>query len=111
MKHIKPINLRAESMERRSEEDVRGMQLQIADWMPYGCTTNFDPGWEIDWSGTPAGLCNSMERDLYGCSGDCWWPAANPDEINLWAGRFHELCAAATRDWRKLPLFDYPDLP
>lgn len=56
MKHIKPINLRAESMERRSEEDVRGMQLQIADWMPYGCTTNFDPGWEIDWSGTPAGL-------------------------------------------------------
>lgn len=55
MKHIKPINLRAESMEKRSEQaDVRGMQL--ADWMPYGCTTNFDPGWEIDFAGTPAGL-------------------------------------------------------
>lgn len=55
MKHVKPVNARAESMEKRSEEaDVRAMQL--ADWMPYGCTTNFDPGWEIDFSGTPAGL-------------------------------------------------------
>lgn len=55
MKHIKPLNLRAKSMETRSEqEDVRGMQL--ADFIPAGCTTNFDPGWEVDFSGTPAGL-------------------------------------------------------
>ncbi len=55
MKHIKARNLRAKSIEKRSElEDVQGMQ--IADWLPQGCTTNFDPGWEVDYRGTPAGL-------------------------------------------------------
>ena len=66
-----------------------------------GCTTVFDPGWEVDQFGGVASLCQPMEADLYGCSDPCWWPAQVPDAINSYpdwsAGK-----PSAQNDWREL---------
>lgn len=66
-----------------------------------GCTTTFDPGWEIDAFGGLASLCQPMEADLYGCTDPCWWPAQLADSMNTspdWTDGKH----SAMRDWREL---------
>lgn len=97
---MKPLNEKAARVTHAVAEDkmdeVRAMQTVTA-----GCTTTFDPGWEVDPFGGVAALCQPMEADLYGCSDPCWWPAQVPDTMtshsNWDAGSDN-----AARDWRSL---------
>lgn len=71
--------------------------------IPLGCTLIFSPGWETDSSGSTAGLCQPVERDLFDCHLGCFWPAQVPDQLNHapdWTSR----CAAAEKDWRNIDL-------
>ncbi len=96
MKHLKPLNPKAHLQDRSKEKpDVVGMQ-----W-PLGCSTTFDPGWEVDPFGGTASLCQPMESDLYGCADPCWWPAQVPDTMHTYP-EWAKGCAAAVQDWRKL---------
>lgn len=74
-----------------------------------GCTTTFDPGWEVDPFGGLASLCQPMEADLYGCSDPCWWPAQVPDTLNTYPS-WQEGKPSAQQDWRELdPVFPNTD--
>lgn len=99
MKHLKPLNKKAERLERAVEEnqieEVMGMQ-NVA-----GCTATTDPGWEVDMFGSVAGLCQPMEADLYGCADPCWWPAQVPDLMNTYPD-WDKNAPSAGSDWRKL---------
>ena len=71
--------------------------------IPLGCSFVFSPGWEVDRTGSAAGLCQPVERDLFDCHLGCFWPAQVPDQLNHapdWTGK----CAAAQKDWRKIDL-------
>jgi hypothetical protein len=101
MKHLKPINRKAEQLVRNesnplpSEGEVVAMQTVVS------CTSSTDPGWEIDMFGSVSGLCQPMESDLYGCSDPCWWPAQVPDIMNThpdWSAN----APSAAKDWRNL---------
>ncbi|CAA7611369.1 Quinohemoprotein amine dehydrogenase subunit gamma [Candidatus Terasakiella magnetica] len=103
MKHLKPINKKARQMERLAEEgkldEARVMQVVN------GCTSTFDPGWEVDPFGGIAALCQPVEADLYGCADPCWWPAQVPDTINTHPNWSAE-APSGHRDWRNLqPVF------
>jgi hypothetical protein len=106
MKHLKATNRKAEAVFEQLEAEgggVRGLQDSPPPHYPAGCTTIFSPGWEVDANGTPAGLCQPVERDLYDCYKTCYWPAQVPDYLNNnpdWASG----CGSATQDWRKLDL-------
>ena len=67
-----------------------------------GCTVTFDPGWEVDFLGGVAALCQPMEADLYGCSDPCWWPAQVPDSMNSYRS-WSEGVDSAAMDWARLP--------
>lgn len=56
-------------MKNGNSEEVIAMSSVV------GCTTTYDPGWEVGFDGGFATLCQPMEADLYGCSDSCWWPA------------------------------------
>ena len=101
MKHVKPINEKARQVERAvAEGDGAGGEVQMMQTV-VGCTSTFDPGWEVDPFGGIAALCQPMEADLYGCSDPCWWPAQVPDTINTHPDWGAEV-PSAQRDWRKL---------
>lgn len=99
MKHLKPLNKKAERLEQAVEnnqlEEVVGMQ-NVA-----GCTATTDPGWEVDMFGSVAGLCQPMEADLYGCADPCWWPAQVPDLMNTYPDWDKDALSAGS-DWRNL---------
>lgn len=100
MKYVKALNQKAKRAQQRIQPgesmDIQALQL------PVGCTTVFDPGWEADSSGEGLmAACQPMERDLYGCYGDCWWAAQVPDGM-VKHPTWHEECPAAVRDWQKL---------
>lgn len=99
MKRLKPLNQKAQAIagatEKGSPDEV------IAMGSVAGCTTTFDPGWEVDPFGSVANLCQPMEADLYGCSDPCWWPAQVPDTINTYPD-WNKDGASASRDWRVL---------
>jgi len=98
MRRLKPLNDKAKLMEApatQEPEDVVAM-AGIA-----GCTTTFDPGWEIDAFGGVASLCQPMEADLYGCTDPCWWPAQVPDTMVTYPN-FNAQAPSASQDWRKL---------
>lgn len=99
MKHLKPLNKKAERLEQavaeNQLEEVIGMQ-NVA-----GCTATTDPGWEVDMFGSVAGLCQPMEADLYGCADPCWWPAQVPDLMNTYPD-WDKNAPSAGNDWRKL---------
>jgi hypothetical protein len=99
MKHLKPLNDKAELMTKAVDEgkadEVRLMQT-IA-----GCTATLDPGWEVDAFGGVASLCQPMEADLYGCADPCWWPAQVADTLNTYPD-WNSDAPAADKDWRKL---------
>ena len=99
MKHLKPINAKANLIRQAAEtgqlEEVVTMQA-IA-----GCSSTLDPGWEVDAFGGVASLCQPMEADLYGCADPCWWPAQVPDTMNTYPD-WDAGAPSAHNDWRKL---------
>lgn len=96
MKHFKPINKKAKELKDAAnagrEDEVVAMQSIV------GCTSTFDPGWEVDAFGGVTGLCQPMEADLYGCADPCWWPTQVPDTMNslTWSSK----ASSSTKDWR-----------
>lgn len=104
MKHLKPINKKAAEAAERPPEEGAADEVQLMQ-VVVGCTSTFDPGWEVDPFGGITALCQPMEADLYGCSDPCWWPAQVPDTINTnpeWSAE----APSAQQDWRKLqPVF------
>jgi hypothetical protein len=112
VKHLQPINRKAERIEAHVEgaepptadaKDVVALQDGAAVHIPLGCSLVFSPGWEADESGGTAGLCQPVERDLFDCHLNCFWPAHVPDQLNHapdWTAR----CAAAQQDWRNIDL-------
>lgn len=110
MKHLRPLNRKARSIDTTVDEaieamtsDVVALQQQVRPHVPMGCTLSFSPGWEVDAGGGTAGLCQPVERDIYDCYVTCFWPVQVPDHVNYspdWASN----CAAATKDWRSLDI-------
>ncbi len=121
MKHLKPVNNKAQRLERALDEVTRNQHDEAAraadgndvvalcqlpqqptgPHIPTGCSTVFAPGWEVDRTGGTAGLCQPVERDLFDCHLGCFWPAQVPDQLNH-APDWTKKCAAAQKDWRKL---------
>ena len=72
MKHLKPINQKADRVQQYLESktkpggDVVALQQTDAQ-VPLGCSFVFFPGWEVDIEGGTAGLCSPVERDLFDC--------------------------------------------
>jgi hypothetical protein len=103
MSSLRPLNLKAQRLLAQSpdggpERDARTM----AD-IPFGCSTQLDPGWEVDGGGGTAGLCTPIERDLYDCYHQCYWPSQVPDALTNfpnWAGS----CGAPVQDWSSIDL-------
>ncbi|MBS8269198.1 MULTISPECIES: quinohemoprotein amine dehydrogenase subunit gamma [Halomonas] len=96
---LTPMNQKARRLDQAGtmaeRDEVQAMQT-IA-----GCTSSFDPGWEVDPFGGVAALCQPMEADLYGCADPCWWPAQVPDTMNTYPD-WDKGAPKAERDWRKL---------
>lgn len=99
MKHLTPANSKArayvEAAAEGREDEVVAMNSLV------GCTTSFDPGWEIDAFGGVSNLCQPMEADLYGCADPCWWPSQVADTLNTypdWSGK----ASNVSDDWRQL---------
>lgn len=120
MKHLKPVNRKAERVETATAlqpsrpegaKDVVALQQgppqQPEPHIPHGCSLVFSPGWEADRNGGTAGLCQPVERDLFDCHMGCFWPAQVPDQLNH-APDWTAKCAAAQKDWRKIDLI-FPD--
>jgi Quinohemoprotein amine dehydrogenase, gamma subunit len=110
MKHLRAVNQKArriDSFVSAGPNDVVALQgfppPKPKMHVPMGCTFIFTPGWEVDSAGGSAGLCQPVERDIYDCYVDCYWPAQVPDHLNNvtdWAAK----CASAMKDWRNLDL-------
>ena len=99
MKRLRPLNNKARSL---SSKVAEGQSLEVSPMSTVvGCTTTFDPGWEVDAFGGLATLCQPMEADLYGCTDPCWWPAQVADNVNT-AREWTEGKNSALRDWREL---------
>lgn len=99
MKRLRPLNNKAYSL---SSPVAEGQSLEVSPMSNVvGCTSTFDPGWEIDAFGGVASLCQPMEADLYGCTDPCWWPAQVADNMNT-AREWTEGKNSALRDWREL---------
>ena len=100
MNHMKPLNKKAalliEALAAPTGDAVVTMTAAAV-----GCTTVFDPGWEVDAFGGVAGLCQPMEADLYGCADPCWWPVQVPDTVNTYTD-WSVGNDNAARDWRAL---------
>lgn len=99
MKHLRSLNLKAATLDQLDAAALTpeaGLMSNIV-----GCTTTFDPGWEVDAFGGLASLCQPMEADLYGCTDPCWWPAQLADGLNT-ARDWSDGKNSALRDWREL---------
>jgi hypothetical protein len=126
MKHLSPVNEKAQLLARLAEartseqataesagttakadvvalDDQGAPQQPAGAHIPLGCSTIFSPGWEVDRTGGTAGLCQPVERDLFDCHLGCFWPAQVPDQLNH-APDWTKKCAAAQKDWRKIDL-------
>jgi len=123
MRHLKAVNRKARHIEQlhaapvappgatdpHDAHDVvalqgtQGPRVPEGPHIPLGCSFVFAPGWEVDSSGSTAGLCQPVERDLYDCYVTCFWPIHVPDLYNH-APDWTAKCAAAQQDWRKLDL-------
>jgi Quinohemoprotein amine dehydrogenase, gamma subunit len=101
MKHLRAINRKARWIEHQLHT-TGGEARAMAD-IPFGCTTQLDPGWEVDSGGGTYGLCAPIERDLYDCYHSCYWPAQTPDALTNypdWAAS----CGAPVNDWASIDL-------
>ena len=99
MKHITPVNLKARRLAARADGELRPLQ----DDVPFGCTTVFSPGWEVDSGGGTHGLCQPIERDLYDCYHSCYWPAQVPDGLTNWPS-WADSCGGPQSDWKNIDL-------
>ncbi|HIO66013.1 MAG TPA: quinohemoprotein amine dehydrogenase [Planctomycetes bacterium] len=102
MKHIRAINQKARLIEERfaGAEDSVG---PLAERIPFGCSTQLAPGWEVDSGGGTYGLCTPIERDLYDCYHSCYWPAQVPDALTNFAD-WSRSCGAPVQDWSSIDL-------
>ena len=128
MRHLKPVNRKARHIEALHApptahtpveaagatdasdatdvvalQGTQGPRVPEGPHIPLGCSFVFSPGWEVDSSGSTAGLCQPVERDLYDCYITCFWPIHVPDLYNH-APDWTAKCAAAQQDWRKIDL-------
>ena len=99
MKHLTPANAKAKQFTEAAAEGRQGEVVAMNSMV--GCTTSFDPGWEIDAFGGVANLCQPMEADLYGCADPCWWPAQVPDTMSTYPN-WSDKAADVLNDWRQL---------
>jgi len=99
MKHLKAINQKAQLLDQAAAQDK--VEDVVAMSSVVGCTSTFDPGWEVDAFGGVASLCQPMEADLYGCADPCWWPAQVPDTMNTYPD-WSKQAASTKDDWRNL---------
>ncbi len=100
MKHLKARNLKARRISILVGDHAQAHAL--AD-PPFGCTTIFAPGWEVDSSGATHGLCTPIERDLYDCYHSCFWPAQVPDALTN-SPDWTKSCGAPVNDWSSIDL-------
>ena len=105
MNHLTPMNKKARRLEEilTRADSARALQDPPPQQIPFGCTTVFSPGWEVDSGGGTHGLCQPMERDLYDCYHTCYWPVQVPDALNNspeWANS----CGAPIKDWKSIDL-------
>ena len=98
MKRLIPLNEKARTLAEADSATAKAAHLMsnVA-----GCTTVFDPGWEVDAFGGLASLCQPMEADLYGCTDPCWWPAQLADGMNT-NPEWSDGKDSALRSWREL---------
>lgn len=101
MKHLRPINVKARRIEAALAAPAADART-LAD-VPFGCTTQLDPGWEVDGGGGTYGLCTPIERDLYDCYHSCYWPAQVPDALTNFP-EWPNTCGAPVHDWSKIDL-------
>ena len=99
MKHLKPLNRKAEAIAEGGGATARDEVVALE--VVAGCSSTLDPGWEVDLFGGVASLCQPMEADLYGCSDPCWWPAQVADTLNTYPD-WNNNAPDAENDWRKL---------
>ncbi|AKX44591.1 quinohemoprotein amine dehydrogenase [Thiopseudomonas alkaliphila] len=99
MKHLKPINNKAQHLTEAVAENRQDEVLAMS--IVAGCTATVDPGWEVDAFGGISSLCQPMEADLYGCADPCWWPAQLPDIMSTHPNWNKDAADSAT-DWRNL---------
>ena len=109
MRHLRAVNRKARRIEQMitANADVHALSQQTpgvnSPHYPMGCSLVFSPGWEVDSTGSTAGLCQPVERDLYDCYITCYWPAQVPDHLTNyqdWTAK----CGAAAKDWRNIDL-------
>ena len=100
MNHMKALNKKAALLDKAAQEG-NGDEVVAMAAAAVGCTTVFDPGWEVDAFGGVGGLCQPMEADLYGCTDPCWWPAQVPDTLNTYT-EWSSGADSAARDWQQL---------
>ena len=100
MKHLRAINRKAKFIAERggTADEARAM----AD-IPFGCSTQLNPGWEVDSGGGTYGLCTPIERDLYDCYHSCYWPAQVPDALTN-SPNWSRSCGAPVNDWASIDL-------
>jgi hypothetical protein len=99
MKHLKPLNKKANKLAQAVSRDQ--LEEVIAMQVTAGCTAVTDPGWEVDAFGGLSSLCQPMESDLYGCTDPCWWPVQVPDTM-ISHPDWNADAPSAVTDWRKL---------
>jgi len=104
MKHLRAINVKARAIEGRMTRGAAesGAARAMAD-IPFGCSTQLDPGWEVDSAGGTYGLCTPVERDLYDCYHSCYWPAQVPDSLTN-SPNWTQTCGSPVHDWSKIDL-------
>ena len=106
MKHLTPLNKKARRLHAMVSKTRSAQALSLdppPTEYPFGCTTVFSPGWEVDSGGGTHGLCQPMERDLYDCYHTCYWPVQVPDALNNspdWANS----CGTPMHDWKSIDL-------
>ena len=106
MNHVTPLNHKAQRIAAMvAQASARALVVQdpAPTQYPFGCSTVFAPGWEVDSAGGTNGLCQPIERDLYDCYHTCYWPAQVPDGVTnnpKWSGA----CAAPMHDWKSIDL-------
>ncbi|MBW7901354.1 MAG: quinohemoprotein amine dehydrogenase subunit gamma [Rhodocyclaceae bacterium] len=101
MKRLLPLNEKARSLAAPAASQPSGEAALMSNVV--GCTTTFDPGWELDAFGGMANLCQPIEADLYGCTDTCWWPAQLADLVNT-SPEWSDGKNSAIRDWRELQI-------
>lgn len=99
MKHLKPLNKKAELLDKAGDDGTTEEVFQMITVA--GCSATLDPGWEVDAFGGVAALCQPMEADLYGCTDPCWWPTQVADTINT-NPDWNDGLPSAQGDWRAL---------